>query len=325
MKLINISPSRIKTFDSCLFKYFLTYETDLVLKTNFGAVNGSLIHDILEHYANGKDTNWRARLFKGYAGTLAATNRKDKPILMESPLRWAKADAFQNKEPFCDTCEYKDKSHCSISLEPLNNLTGCPKDLFDKSLSLVSQTIESYEDVWKKILKNKDGVPIGTEYSFEIVVPGTDVPMIGIMDLVIEEDPETIHIIDYKTGVKSQSYQECLNDIQVKMYSLAARREFIDDIHKKGYKYKNIILTFDYFQDKPITLALTEEQDLETEKFVFNKIKEIQQTTWIHRIVKDNVNFDERSPSGGFKHFKCKYLCDSDLCSKQWKGRFEVK
>lgn len=324
LRLKSISPSRIKTFDTCKFKYWLTYHCPHIkLKTNWGASHGSLCHDILENYANHNDHDWVARLYRGYGGLLETNDRDGELVVAESPLIWAKAKDYTDKKPYCDTCPHAAPPLCSISREPLDNLNGCPRDLFEGSVSLIQKTIDRYTSDWKKILRDASGKLIGTEYKFNIKVPGTDVPMIGIMDLVLEEDPETIHIIDYKTGVYTQSYQECLEDIQVKMYSLASRREFIDDVSQKGFKYKNIILTFDYFTKQPVTLAFTKEEDDATEKFVYNKIKEIEGTEWINRIVPNNVNFNERGPRGGFKYFKCNNLCDTKVCAQEWKGRFQ--
>lgn len=319
LKLKSISPSRIKTFDMCKFKYWLTYHRDdVTLKSNWGASHGSLLHDILENYSNGTDKDWTTRLYQGYAGKLQTKDKFGKDVTLETPLIWAKPKDFAEKKPYCDTCPYasRDKNVCSISQEPLDALKGCPRDLYDASISMITETIERYEDTWKKILR-KDGKLVGTEYEFKIIVPGTEVPMIGIMDLVIEENADTIHIIDYKTGVWTQTYDECREDIQVRMYSLAARREFIDDVNGKGYRYKNIILTFDYFTKSPITLALTRDEDEATEKFVCNKIKEIQSTEFIWRIVKSNDDFTQRSA------WKCKSLCDTAVCSREWKGRFK--
>jgi hypothetical protein len=318
LKLNSISPSRIKTFDTCKFKYWLTYHRpDVKLKSNFGASHGTLLHDILEHFSNDKDKDWVTRLYKGYAGKLETINKFGAVETLESPLVWAKIKDYQDKKPFCDTCPYATKTHCSISQEPLDALTGCPRDLFDNSISMIETTIGRYIKTWKNILKDSSGVPIGTEYSFKINVAGTDVPMIGVMDLVIERDKDTIHIIDYKTGVSTQNYEECLEDIQVKMYSLASRREFIDDVNGKGYKYKNVILTFDYFTNKPITLSFTKEQDDATEEEVAKKIHQIQSTDWITRIVKSNKELQYKS------NWKCMYLCDNAVCAREWKGEFK--
>ncbi len=322
LKLKSISPSRIKTYDMCKFKYWLTYHCpDIKLRSNWGAVHGSLLHDVLENYSNGQDTDWTARLYRGYGGKLTTKDRHGKTEIMDSPLLLAKNNEYSDKKPYCDTCPYADHNDgvCAISLQKLSNLSGCPRDLFDTSISMLESTIERYQDIWKKMLRKPDGTPAGTEYEFNIVIPGTDVPMIGIMDLVIEEDPDTIHVMDYKTGSWTQTYDECRQDIQIKMYSLAARREFLDDVNKKGYKYKNVILTFDYFTKQPITLAFTADEDKATEQYVYQKINEIQSTDWINRIVKSNDDFQERWA------WKCRSLCDTGVCSREWKGRFQAQ
>ena len=326
LKLKSISPSRIKTFDMCRFKYYLTYHTDAVLKSNWGASHGSLIHDILENLSTGADPDWTARLYRGYGGVLDTLDRFQKPEIMESPLVWAKDPEFAEKKPYCDTCPYanKEANQCDISLDKLDNLTGCPKWLFDGSISMLEETISRYEDVWDKMLRDDAGVPIGVEYGFRIPLDARpDVPIHGYMDLVIEEDPETIHVIDYKAGKHTQNYAECRKDIQSRMYSLACRKEFIEDVNGKGYNYKNVMLTFDYFRNRPIILAFTEDEDRATEQFVLDKIEEIESTKWINRIVRNNEEMDTKTGYGQVA-FICKYLCDSAVCKSRWDGRFEA-
>jgi len=321
LRLKSCSPSRIKTFDTCKFKYWLTYHCpDIKLKSNWGAAHGSLLHDILENLANKIDTDWMSRLYKGYAGTLDTLDRKGQPTVMESPLVWAKPKEYQDKKPYCDTCPYKEGQVCSISRKPLDQLPGCPRELFDGSVTMLQNIIKRYSnDVWNKILKDKNGALIGTEYSFDIKLSGTDVPLIGIMDLVIEEDPETVHVIDYKSGAWTQDYNECRDDIQVKIYSLASRKEFIEDVNNKGYKYKNVILTFDYFTSNPVTLAFTADEDAATEKWTVKKIKEIESTEWIDRIVRSNDDFTQKWA------WKCRSICDTSVCASQWSGRFKTE
>jgi hypothetical protein len=319
LKLKSISPSRIKTFDMCKFKYWLTYNSpDVELKSNWGAAHGSLLHDILEFKSNGVDPDWMDRLYRGYGGTLDTYDRYGKPEIMESPLRWAKPQEFHNQTPHCDSCCYKGENECIISKEPLDKLSGCARMLFDNSISMLETVIDDYTDVWERILRDPNGVICGAEYPYRLPVQGTDVPMIGIMDLVVEEDPDTIRIYDYKTGKWTQTYEECREDIQIKMYSLAARKEFIEDINGKGYNYKNVLLTFDYFTKSPITLAFTAEEDAATEVYVRDKINEIQNTEWIDRIVKDNSDFEKRWA------WKCRSLCDTDVCKDKWQKAFKT-
>lgn len=322
LKLKSISPSRIKTFDMCKFKYWLTYHCpDVTLKSNWGAAHGSLVHDILENYSLGRDTDWVQRLYRGYGGTLETLDRHQKPTIFETPLVWAKSKDYADNKPRCDTCQYADRNNnkCSISLQDLSNLKGCPKQLFDTSISMIEETIQRYNKIWPKMLKSPTGDLIGCEYGFEIPIRGVpDVPMIGFMDLVVEESPDTVQVIDYKTGGWTQDYNECRNDIQVKMYSLACRRIFIDDVENKGYKYKNVILTFDYFTKSPITLAFTAEEDAQTELEVKRKVEEIQSTDFITRIVRNNDDFADRGA------WKCRSLCDTEVCASKWKGRFKA-
>jgi hypothetical protein len=321
LKITSISPSRIKTYQMCRFKYWLTYHCpDIKLKSNWGASHGSLIHNILENYSNGTDLDWTTRLYRGYAGKLEEENKEGKMVPMESPLVWATKKDYKDKSKHCDVCPYalteNATDYCSISQKKINELDGCPRSLFEGSVSMLTTVIDRYANTWKKILKNKEGVIIGTEYAYKIPITGTDVPIVGIMDLVIEEDKDTIHIIDYKSGSWAQNYFECRDDIQVRMYSLAARREFIDDVSNKGYKYKNIILTFDYFTASPITLAFSQEEDLKTENEVSGIVNQIQSTETINRIVKNNSDFEDK------KFWKCRSLCDSKVCAEQWKGPF---
>lgn len=319
-KLKSISPSRIKTFDMCKFKYWLTYHCpDVTLKSNWGAAHGSLVHDVLEQYSNGSDLDPIGRLYRGYGGQLECLDRYQQPEIMETPLVWAKEKDYANKVPYCDTCPQAkvEEGICGISREPLDNLPGCPKDLFDGSVTMVEKVIARYEDIWERLLRDERGAPIGCEYGYRVTVPGTDVPMIGYMDLVVEEDPDTIHVIDYKTGSWTQNYEECREDIQVRMYSAASRRVFIDDVENRGFKYKNVILTFDYFTKTPVTVAFTEEEDKATEEYVRNKIHEIQSVDWVNRIVKSDDEFSERWA------WKCRSLCDPNVCSSKWEGRFQ--
>jgi len=314
MKLKRISPSRIKTWDQCRFKYWLTYHTDRKLKSNWGAAHGSLIHDILENYANEEDTDWMRRLYEGYGGTLETLDYYQNPVTMESPLIWAKPKDYAEKQPHCSSCPYAQDGLCTINREKLDDLSGCPRDLFQFSIEMMRDTIDRYRDIWPALLRDKGGRIIGTEYEFSMPLPGVDVDVIGVMDLAIAyPERKTVEIIDYKTGVWTQDYGQCYDDIQVRTYSLASRRIFIDDILDLGFDFDNVILTFDYFQGKPVTLGFSEDEDLETEVKLVKKVREIQGAHEIYRCVRDPETY-----------WKCKSLCDKEVCKDEWKGKFTV-
>lgn len=315
MYISTVSPSRIKTYDQCLYKYYLNYHTDEELKTNWGAMHGSLLHNILEAYVEGTLTDCIDALYRGYRGEFEHPGRSGEMETMESPLGWAKPRDFAEKKAYCDSCPQADKNGtCRISGESLDDLSGCPKSLFAESVDLMEKMKRNYAKIWPKVLRDKDtDAPIGVEYEFFVPIPGTNVLFKGFADLVIEHDEDTIEIIDYKFGTWTQDEDECRQDIQVKGYSWAARQEFIHDINGRGYNYKYVILTFDYARDIPITLTFTEEEDERTARELEFKVKEIQQTTRISRVTD--------SPD---RNFKCKYLCDLAVCKRTWEGDFEV-
>jgi hypothetical protein len=266
----------------------------------------------LENYSNGDDTDWMQRLYDGYGGTLQTLDYHQKPITMESPLVWAKPKDYAEQQPHCAACPYKgDDGTCTINREPLDALTGCPKHLFQISIDMLRQVMDKYRDIWPMILRDPEGKLIGAEYGFRMPLPGVDVPVIGFMDLAIDDGNGTLEIIDYKSGAWTQTYDECRKDIQVRTYSLAARRVFVDDIMGRGFDFDNVILTFDYFQGKPVTLAFTEEEDSETERVLSNKVREIQEAHDIDRCVRDPDTF-----------WKCKALCDPAVCKDEWSGKF---
>jgi hypothetical protein len=311
-----ISPSRIKTFDQCKFKYWLTYHTEEELCSNFGAANGTLIHDILRRRALGEQVDWMRDLYHGYQGILSSINNFNEEEILDSPLRWAKAKQFRDQKPFCDSCPFKGPalrdascSHqCIISGEPLNALSGCPKGLFELSIQLTKDALAKYEPIFaqQKI--------IGVEFDCEgVEIPGADCLFKGFLDLVTEEDSDTVHITDYKSGKWTQDYDECRKDIQIRGYSWAARKIFVEDVLDNGYKYKHVMLTFDYFQGRPITLAFSAEEDAKTEAWLRDKVEEIRQTSWIYRVI-GKRRFD----------WKCKAMCDTEVCERMWNGEFET-
>ena len=117
LELKSVSPSRIKTYDMCKFKYWLTYHCpEVSLKSNWGASHGSLVHDVLENYSTGRDLDWVSRLYRGYGGVLESLDRHQKPTTVESPLVWAKPKDYADNRPHCDTCPQADtkQNQCKI-------------------------------------------------------------------------------------------------------------------------------------------------------------------------------------------------------------------
>lgn len=311
MIIKNASASRIEVFNTCLFKYFLTYHEKAKLKSNWGAAHGNLLHDILEKYANCTDKDWMDRLYKGYGGALITEDKFGATITLESPLVWAKSADYKDINPECDSCIFAQKGQCAISRKPLDKLPGCPKKLFEKSVKILQDVFRRYNPLYS----NADML-IGTEYKIEFTIPNTDVPLVCILDLVIDRGGDVVEVIDYKFGNYTKDFNELSTDVQARICSYAARQEFINDINKKGFKYKHVFLTFDYFMNAPSTVAFTEAQDMATEKSLVLTVGKIKNTTEVTRLCGD------RDPTS---HWKCKAMCDPDVCRAKWKGIFKVE
>lgn len=310
MIIKNASASRIETFNMCTFKYFLIYHEKKKLKSNWGASHGTLLHDILEKYVNGADKDWMNRLYLGYAGQLKTEDKFGEIITLESPLVWAKPDDYANQKPHCDTCPFAQDGRCKISQERLDKLKGCPKKLFEASVRTLNNVFRRYSPTYDDSSK-----VLGTEYTINFTVPGTDTPLICILDLVIKRSDDIIEIVDYKFGKMTKNAQELRTDVQARICSYAARKEFIEDINKKGHKYKGIFLTFDYFSDAPATIALTENDDALTEKSLINAINKVKTTKYVSRLC---GNSDPDT------HWKCRTMCDPAVCRSLWKGTFQL-
>lgn len=91
-----------------------------------------------------------------------------------------------------------------------------------EGLILSSETFEVGENLVRSELQtyNINEKVIGVELEFELETP-EKVKIYGFMDKVVELDPSTIMVVDYKTSVNPMSYDEARVDEQVGMYDLA--------------------------------------------------------------------------------------------------------
>lgn len=135
---------------------------------------------------------------------------------------------------------------------------------------------------------------LGIEYPF--LGKLGNVPVKGYMDLVFELDKETLEVYDYKTGTWALSYHEAEKDLQVLMYYLAAKRDFP--------KYKSVLVTLDYLQRKPVTVALTDNHA----KKGMRKI----QGLW-RKIKHDTKPYRHKEPI-----WVCNSFCDREKCDRYW-------
>ena len=86
--------------------------------------------------------------------------------------------------------------------------------------------------------KTEDNFKIlGIEESFSFNIDGIDVPIIGAMDLIEEDESGTIIITDFKTSSRAYGAEEVDTNQQLTVYQMAAKRN--------GFADREILLKFD--------------------------------------------------------------------------------
>lgn len=78
---------------------------------------------------------------------------------------------------------------------------------------------------------------LALEEPFKLKLEGVDIPIIGVMDMVEEDESGTIVITDHKTAAKAYSTDEVDKNFQLTVYHMAAR--------KNGYAGREIVMKFD--------------------------------------------------------------------------------
>lgn len=83
----------------------------------------------------------------------------------------------------------------------------------------------------------EDGMVMGIEEPFVLTIPGIPIPVIGVYDLVLEDDHGVVIIVDHKTTAKSYSNAEIDKNFQMTLYHMAARAN--------GFANREILLRLD--------------------------------------------------------------------------------
>lgn len=295
MRATHATASRIKSNKNCEFKYFLEYHLMYPpLKVgNIYTEKGSAVHVALEKWARAKlgleedaevDVEKTLKEYYAEIGVWKLDNRKPgkghpHPV-----------------EKTCETCPWATKDGiCEISARPIENTEGCPRPNFEEDLELTKKTLTSDgynplrrvpnafgEEVFEKKI-------LGVEHKFQMELGG--VPVKGVMDLVFEEDDETIEVCDYKTG-RAMSYNKAQVDPQVRIYGAVAR------ILWPQYKY--VMVTLHYLKFRPVTVCLSQEDDELTIKSLQKNFKEISENKRPRRM----------------KNWLCNFCIGYDECGK---------
>ncbi|MGD9900096.1 MAG: RecB family exonuclease [Calditrichaceae bacterium] len=101
---------------------------------------------------------------------------------------------------------------------------------------LLNQGVKMLQEFMKRMPEN-DATIVAIEEPFAMHIEGLDIPLIGVMDLVEEDEDGTLTITDYKTSKKSMAIKDVDSSFQLTVYYTAAKAN--------GYADREINLKFD--------------------------------------------------------------------------------
>ena len=143
---------------------------------------------------------------------------------------------------------------------------------------------------------------LAIEEPFSFGIDGLDIPIIGITDLVEEDESGTIIITDWKTAGKSYSRDDVDKNFQLTLYQMALRAN--------GYKDREILLRFD-------CLIKTKTPKFEQYYTTRNELDERRATKKILQVW-DGIKKEVFIPNDG--HWKCNGCAFKKQCDEWMEG-----
>lgn len=274
MKISSLSASKYNSHSYCPFQYYLSSQLNFTDDGSAATMLGKLAHKFLEILGN-------------------ASKVKHDPKSRVWDINWlwnTVLNHFYKKEPLLANDIKSDKLKKVIK-GTIQLLNSHYTPITDKTIgSEIPFEIEMDEPGF--IIDRQDGQP-------------RHMKVRGYIDRIDLVSPDTIEIIDYKSGsgkdwdtMQNKDENSLRKEIQPRMYHLAARHLYP--------QYKNVIVTFIYFADiGPVTAIFTEKDLVKTKDMLRKKFASI----------KAEVN-PERNWS-----YKCKFMCGyyrDGNCEKTW-------
>lgn len=283
MRIVRCSSSAIGTYNHCQFSYYLHYLLGLESKTGKAALQGTIIHQALE---------WMARLKKRgktNVDPMWLLDRAWDEHTQNSPeIQIRRATTRIDKETGA-LKEAADFKRCRVALETVLADQFYNPYLLDVLEAEQWFSLEMPGEEWK--CSNDEG----EEKQFTVR---------GFIDLVREIDKDTLEIIDWKSGNRTNFHTQeqidekvLMREVQPRLYHLAAFFLYP--------QYKNILITFYYANSGgPITIALSRNDLISTVEFLYDFLRTVKNDTLIRRN----------------KHWTCK-LCSfgrNGICDRVW-------
>jgi len=291
MLFTHATASRIKTFKQCEFRYFLEYMIQYppMKGDNVYSGKGSAVHEALEGWVNfklGVEPGGSKPVEEDYEETLRKYYETHRTWTLDqrTPDKKGNPRGFPHPvEKTCESCPWATKDNrCAIANQSTDAVDGCPRPNFQDDLDLIVKTIERTDYPFLALDENGKFVKkiLGAEIGFRDELGG--VPVHGKIDLVVEDNPDTIEVIDYKTG-KSMSYNEAAKDPQVRTYGAVIRKLYP--------QYKYVMVTLHYLRKIPVTVPLSAKDDELTILSLQRAAKQITENTDPSRVTPSKWGF----------------------------------
>ena len=286
MEIGLVRSSSYSQLEYCTASYFATYVLGHSQPTNKKALLGTVVHKVMEVLANCK--------------LMIQNNpKKKKFVFSDEELGDIKFTVeYLNSDKMLESLLDKSYKHYTASashleFDEVEDKKFC-NDMIDAGITLANG---SYDPRNQDIFKAEQPFVFNFNFKNEKTGKIHDLMVRGTMDLVVREDKETLHLIDYKTGKRMdwangtvKSFEKLYQDFQLKLYYYAIRKLFPE--------YKSVIVTIIFLRDGgPFTLC-----------FEDSILEEVEQ------LLKDHMNkvLDNENPqpiSEKRNDFKCRKLC----------------
>jgi ATP-dependent helicase/DNAse subunit B len=253
--------SSFNQWSYCQQQYYLRYVLGLPDKANKKAEKGTVVHKAMEVLAVAKKGRQEGKTFitDHICGRISTSHADINSLVRscydyysgKSPNEWTDWDFKE-----CKDWTWKALKFRRGEFDPRNQNIFEAEQRFDFEI----------DKPWARYEYKVDGKTLSGYLGLR-----------GTIDLVVKEDEETLHIIDYKTGRrldwatgKEKTYYSLDVDSQLSIYHYA--------VHKLFPQFKYIIITIYYINDGgPYTLAFDNSDLNRIENKLrnrFNKIKE---------------------------------------------------
>ena len=139
---------------------------------------------------------------------------------------------------------------------------------------------------------------IAIEEAFSFTIPGCPVPIIGAIDLIEEDESETLIITDFKTSGRSYSNDEVDRNFQLTLYQIAAKTD--------GHSEREILLRLD---------CLVKTKTPKFEQYYTTR-SSIDEQRAIKKIIQvwNGISKGVFIPNDGSSNWKCKGCAHKKAC-----------